>query len=283
MKKLIWLTDVHLDHLENKDPKFVFDRIYSFCKEVKSKNPDGIAITGDITNATRVKEHFQIMINEWKNIPVYFVLGNHDYYGGNFKLVDSKIKEICDENLNFHYMNNETVLELTPTVGIVGHSGWYDGLYANWWKQGVVIMNDYFYISDFFPPNPLNSREKHIFETMQKKAQECHDHILNVFPKALEKYNKVFFLTHVPPFEESCRYNDKKSDWRWMPNFSSELCGRALLNVAKRQEFRDKEIVVLCGHTHGKAEYYPTKNMVCYTGYSDYGFPLESLVEMEVE
>lgn len=279
-KKILWLTDIHLDHIDHPSyPK----NVSNFCKLVRAKNPDGIVITGDITSASKIKKHFEIMIEEWEDIPVYFVLGNHDYYDGSFGGVDFELMETIKDNENFHYLTKEEVIELTPTTAITGHNGWYDGQYSDWFRPGVVIMNDYYVISDFLPDIYGKPHNAHIYGVMQKKAKECQDHILKVLPKALEKYQKVIFATHVPPFEDATIYNGKRSNWQWMPNFSSKLCGDGLLNVARRKEFSEKEIIVLCGHTHGKAECHPAKNIVCFTGYSQYKYPSDSIVEIEVE
>ena len=279
-KKILWLTDIHLDHID--DPHHP-ENIPNFCKAVLAKNPDGIVITGDITSAPVISAHFQIMIREWKDVPVYFVLGNHDYYGGSFDGVDAIVKDTIKNASNFHYLTNEEVIELTPKTAIIGHNGWYDGQYSDWWRHGVVIMQDYFLITDFYPDTPDRAKEIHIFATMQRKARDCEYHVVNMLPKALDSYENVIFATHVPPFEEAAVYNGKKSDWRWMPNFSSKACGDALRRVCRQPEYQNKKITVLCGHTHGKAKCHPMNNITCYTGYSDYKYPLRSLVELEVE
>lgn len=284
MKKLAWLTDIHLDHFcDNKTRT-----IKSFCKEITDLSPDAVVITGDITNGPSILSHFTEMTEAWKDFPVYFVLGNHDFYGSSFRTVRENLHKAIDGNKNFHYLTDLDYVEITPDCAITGHDGWYDGGYGNWFDKGVVVMQDYYLINDFFvgafiPPARTGYDKQVLFGLLQEEAKKCEKHIKHVLPSTLSKYKKVIFATHVPPFEAACVYNGKMSDKNWMPNFSSKKAGDALLKVAKDHELQEKEIVVLCGHTHGEGTCQPYSNIICHTGYSSYGRPLNSLKILEIE
>jgi methionine aminopeptidase len=56
-----------------------------------------------------------------------------------------------------------------------------------------------------------------------------------------------------------------------MPHFSSKRMGDAIRKLA--QENPGKEIVVLCGHTHGEGVCHPEPGVVCYTGKAEYRYP----------
>lgn len=284
MNKFIWITDIHLDHIlpselakDEVTEKFTF-----FCENINAIKSDNIVITGDISNASRIVPHLELLA-KCINKKIYFVLGNHDFYHGRIDNVRNAISKIGNPNLV--YLTSQVATQnLTKDIGIVGHDGWYDGNYANWFAHGVVEMNDYMTIGDFrdhylvsqssMVPDP----RIRIFGVMQKLANECAIHIKENLDRACKMHKNVIFATHVPPFAENSRYNGKISDWRWLPNFSSKLAGDALLEVAKANP--ETKIIVLCGHSHGKAEFHPTPNMICYTGQSDYGRPWISIKEV---
>jgi predicted MPP superfamily phosphohydrolase len=68
-----WLTDIHLEFLTNKEAA-------AFVRYLALKGLDGLFVTGDISTANRIEGHLQLFEELYK-APVYFVLGNHDYYG----------------------------------------------------------------------------------------------------------------------------------------------------------------------------------------------------------
>jgi hypothetical protein len=58
-----------------------------------------------------------------------------------------------------------------------------------------------------------------------------------------------------------------------MPHFSSRQIGEAILDVMKNYQDQSKELVILCGHNHTRAEYRPLKNVTCITGQAEYYKP----------
>ena len=71
--KLTWLTDIHLNFLNE-------ERRIQFYQNIKDHG-EAIVISGDIAEAgslTAILEEMAHHINK----PIYFVLGNHDYYSG---------------------------------------------------------------------------------------------------------------------------------------------------------------------------------------------------------
>src|SRR5688572_22159487 len=70
---LAWLTDIHLNFLED-------DARRDFAAAVAATGADGVVVTGDIAEA----ESLVPMLEELAEVvarPVWFVLGNHDFYG----------------------------------------------------------------------------------------------------------------------------------------------------------------------------------------------------------
>ena len=79
--KLICLSDLHLEFLGGAPARL-------FIQEIEAEKPDAVLVTGDISNA-RLLEYHLVLLAELLPCPVYFVLGNHDFYLGGFAQVDA--------------------------------------------------------------------------------------------------------------------------------------------------------------------------------------------------
>ncbi|MEO1273196.1 MAG: metallophosphoesterase, partial [Myxococcota bacterium] len=77
--RLAWLTDIHLDFVDH--PRFE-----QLCREVQEVQADGVLIGGDIAQAKDFDTWLEAMADTI-DAPIYFVLGNHDYYGGTIEAV----------------------------------------------------------------------------------------------------------------------------------------------------------------------------------------------------
>jgi predicted phosphohydrolase len=294
--RLIWVSDIHLNFLTGPHPtegenmrSLSEAKVKSFCDQILSYSPLlGVVLTGDITEAPYIDIHLAWLSKHLDPLPVYFVLGNHDYYNGSIQNVRSFVSQF-DKNssTNLRWLNVCDVVQLTEATSLVGHDGWYDGLYANWFAPRVVVMNDYFSIKELneqytksgYPPS--EPCKQATFDVLQKLAGECADHINTWLPKAVSSSKNVLFATHVPPFKENAVYNGKVSDNNWLPNFSSKLAGDALLEVAKANPLT--QYVALCGHSHGEAEFHPLSNLTCLTRYAKYGSPEKSIKLVKIE
>jgi predicted MPP superfamily phosphohydrolase len=79
--RLTWLTDIHLSFLEDQQ----LDRL---LKRLSAKNSDAVIISGDIGEADNL-HHYLGALSAALKPPIYFVLGNHDYYRGTIEYVRS--------------------------------------------------------------------------------------------------------------------------------------------------------------------------------------------------
>ena len=70
--KLAWGTDIHLNFLESADRKI-------FYQDIVETKPNAVLISGDIAEAPTVSDILEEMAKHIAK-PIYFVLGNHDYY-----------------------------------------------------------------------------------------------------------------------------------------------------------------------------------------------------------
>ena len=73
--KLVWLTDIHLNFINSGE-------LDNFCNKITSIHPDGVLIGGDIGEAPSLT-NLLITLEQKLRCPIYFVLGNHDYYHGS--------------------------------------------------------------------------------------------------------------------------------------------------------------------------------------------------------
>jgi predicted MPP superfamily phosphohydrolase len=87
--KLTWLTDVHLNFLEK-------DKRMDFYQMLIATDSDGVVLSGDIAEATSIELILKEMANATQK-PIYFVLGNHDYYRGSVHDVPSKMTSIIKD------------------------------------------------------------------------------------------------------------------------------------------------------------------------------------------
>lgn len=255
--RLAWMTDIHLNFLGP-------EAIGRFLKRVLSKKVDGLLIAGDIGEADSVVEYLDLIQQECRT-PIYFVLGNHDFYRGSITDVGEELVGFLATRSKLIWTTRLGVVSLSPSTALIGHDSLCDGGFGDYWKS-TIALNDFNLIEELHIPD-RRSR----LEVMQRLAQEAAEYFKKLLPEALERHKKVIVLTHVPPFRESACFRGKISGPEWLPYFTCKIVGDVLLaEIAKHP---DKEVLVLCGHTHGKAEYSPLPNLRVITGPATYGKP----------
>ena len=97
-------------------------------------------------------------------------------------------------------------------------------------------------------------------------------HTPGTLKEALDRHPRAVVATHVPPFREACWHQNAISDDNYLPHFSSKASGDALREVLEGRP--DKEVLVLCGHTHGAGRTQPLPNLEVRTGGAEYGRPV---------
>ncbi len=246
MSQVIWSTDLHLDHCDKKTKD-------NYYKSLRDSDAEVLLVSGDIANSKVLDE---VLSELSSNIKLYFVLGNHDFYG-------SSISETRDTALQYKesYLTARKVIELNKYIGLIGHDGWYDlrnGI------PGKIRLNDFDLISDF-------SGNFLMYERMVSLAQDAADHFEKYIVKGFKKYQKLILVTHVPPFAEAAFYNGKMSDREFLPYYSSKIEGDVIYRLMEK--YIDKELLVLCGHTHGEGIFHPINNLTVVTGKAEYKNP----------
>jgi len=260
--KLAWATDLHLDHALEPQRD-------AFTKAVCDAGADALVITGDISNANKLKRHLDILAADI-TIPVYFVLGNHDFYGGWISKIRDIAKNRSRDRTNLHYLTGMVFVSLSDDAALVGHDGWYD---ARIGRTGRIILNDFGLIKDFTALSSASSIQPDAIMELKFRdlAEEAADHFRTVLTAAFVDHRKVVLATHIPPFAEACWHMGRQSDVEWLPYFTSKVVGDALAEVMEAN--KDKELLVLCGHSHGKGSVQILDNLKVLTGGASYRLP----------
>ena len=265
--KLLWLTDLHLNFVAHEE-------IEALLSAIRAKDPAAVLIAGDIGESQNLESCLRLFELRLK-APLYFVLGNHDFYNSSIEKVRSRAAEISAESDRLKWLSIlPQPVSLSTECALVGHDGWGDGRYGDY-SHSRVILNDSLLIEEL----RLTDR-KALFEKLTALGDESARHIEAVLPQALQQHHKVILLTHVPPFEESSRYHGRVTGPDWQPFFSNKTMGDTILRIMRG--YPSRELLILCGHSHGKAEFQPLPNVKAVTGAAEYGNPqIQDVIEVE--
>lgn len=86
--KLAWITDIHLNFIDLATRQ-------KFYQEIIDSECDGVLLSGDIAEAPSIKNVLQ-ELSDFIEKPVYFVLGNHDYYRGQVNQVRNEMTGLTE-------------------------------------------------------------------------------------------------------------------------------------------------------------------------------------------
>lgn len=247
--KILWMTDIHLDHCSKKVQE-------SFVEKVAAENADVVLISGDI-GLTFFK---LCKFNEESKASLLYVFGNHDFYYKSIEKVQNGPYIIPS-----YLSKGPTPFE---NVIFLGHDSFAD------WGYGDPLSSCWHSISDFhWIDNLLKVRGdipamKKVMQFFAKKAVDYLDkHLI----PALDTGKEVYFVTHVPPFRECCLYEGQISGDDFLPFFSCKAVGDKLLEIMN--SIVDKRLTVLCGHTHEEADVNILPNLRVRVQGAEYGNP----------
>lgn len=234
-RKILWLTDLHLDRASDVDQQRLFDGLAGI-------DYDAAVITGDISSASQLREHLLRIAHACLPRPVYFVPGNHDYYGSGIAAVDHEVSMFCQEADNLHHMDGSQVIDLGGGLGLIGHRGWADARAG----EGAFtrIQNpDRNHIEEF-----AGLESDDVMRTMRHLGAESARRMRRTLPIALSRYRHVVILTHVPPLPDVVMYDSNPCAPDRIPHFSNLSMGLAIRGIARA--FPRRKVTVLCGHSH---------------------------------
>jgi len=257
MPRIAWLTDLHFDFLSPDEERLFLDR-------VRRDSPDVVIISGDISEARDLTRDLRT-IAERLTLPVYFVLGNHDFYHGSIREVRAQTDAVCREFAHLKYLTTGGVYELSSELALIGHDGWADGRLGDY-ETSFVMMNDYKLIAELAP---FNKEER--WGKLKALGDQAAAHLRDVLPRALVTAPHVLLVTHVPPFREACWHEGQLSGSEWLPHFACRAVGEAVTEIMRERP--DRQLTIVCGHTHSSGECRPLPNVTVYTGGAKYGRP----------
>ena len=256
--RLTWATDIHLDHATPAARA-------EFHQEL-ARRAAPVVLTGDLADAATL-EPLLLELAAAVDQPVRFVLGNHDFYGGSVADVRARAAALRDRDARLQWLPAAGLVRLDEDTLLVGHDGWCDGRFGDW-AGSKVLLNDYLQIRDLAE---AHLHKPTLLARIQSLAAEAAAYLADILPRALAAAARVVVATHVPPFREACWHEGQISDDDWLPHFSSRVVGEALLAAA--DAFPSREMLVLCGHTHGAGVTRPRENLAVVTGGAAYGRP----------
>lgn len=271
--RLAWATDIHLNFVPVAERCRFYDSV--------RQQADALVVTGDIGESLSIALYLKEM-DALIERPVYFVLGNHDFYHGSVADTRFHVAQLVRESQYLVYLSQAGVAELTATTALVGHDGWADARLGDYDRSEVVrVVNDYRLIDELRCWESSATPDKAaIRKVLNSLGDEAARRLAADLPLAAAKYRQVIVATHVPPFREAAWYEGRPSDDDYLPHFSCKAMGDSLLGAAR--SYPKCKLLVLCGHTHGGGELSLLDNLQVLTGPADYGKPeIQRIIEME--
>lgn len=250
-EKHLWYTDTHFK------PWTRHKVISCILKE----KPKAIFLTGDISYGPTLIWDLEVLAKKTK-VPIYFVLGNHDYHFSNIASVHSKIRKLCSKYSNLIWMTESGVVSLNKDTALIGGEGWYDIRIGN--PKFIKFTFDWFMTSDFKKLPTMEDR----FTAFRKLADESAAKLPILLETALQTNKTVYLLTHFPPWEAAHRAEGTWMEEFWLPYNVNLALGKALEEVMARH--LDKKLIVLAGHTHTDCWIHVSDNLECRVNKAKY-------------
>ena len=266
--RLAWVTDPHFNHVSLP----AWER---WCDAVLSLEPRAVVITGDISEGDDVVFQLQRVAEEIA-LPIYFVLGNHDFYQSSIGKTRQRVIQASRDDPRLHYLTDCEAIRLDDGVYLVGEDGWGDATLGDY-ENSLVRLNDFRLIEDF-------ARSDHACwkQMLIEQGESSADRLAEKIQRLPQDAQQLLVATHVPPFRESCWYEGYTTDDHWAPFFVCGCVGRVLDRAS--QDRPTCMLTVFCGHTHHEGIARLRDNLIVYTGAAEYGAPAaEGAIEISAE
>jgi len=264
--RLGWLTDPHLNFVPSRDRAALY-------ASVREEHLDAFLLGGDIGEADSVS-FFLSEIESEIDLPVYFVLGNHDFYRGSIRDVRAVVASQAAVSRRLHWLPATGVVPLTANTTLVGHDSWADGRVGDFFGS-QIMLNDYLLIDELRSPDKEARLAK-----LNALGDEAAEFLEARVCEALEQSNNIVVLTHVPPFRDACWHEGRISEGDYLPHFACQAVGDRIAAIMR--DHTDHRMTVLCGHTHSPGEARILDNLVVLTGGAEYGRPaLQQVLEVD--
>ena len=255
--QLAWVTDPHFNFTTPETAR-------GLLAEITDSGAAGLLLSGDIAEAHDVCQWLW-WLSDTLTVPIFFVLGNHDYYKGSIPAVRAAVAACSAEDEQLTWLSHSSPVWLTPTTALIGHGGWGDA-HLGRWMLTPVRLNDHQLIAELsgLPRALLRQR-------LHDLGAEAARHLHTQLSEAVETAEQVIVLTHVPPFEGACWHDGAISSPDWLGDFTCASTGAVIARFASKNP--GIRFQVFCGHTHGAGVYRHSNNLTVTTGAARYRQP----------
>lgn len=256
-------SDIHLDFDVIKGD-FDISKLW-FPEELETDKNTTLIIAGDLWHAKKPYDYgnpswLKIISSRFQYVII--VLGNHDFWGGNFpNEYDNYTEAFIEQKLNNTYLLQDNIIEVGKNK-FIGGTLWTDYMSGNsiaMEKAENGVMKDYKYIS--YGVAQQRIRAKHLLSAHNKTKNF-------IFTHAIREYSeqKIWVITHHLPTIRSVpeEYLQNKQ--------SKSIYENALYYSDLDSDIKKVHIDYwIHGHTHKYQEYYIGKTKVIsnprgYTG-----------------
>lgn len=264
--KAVWISDVHLDHCSEAV-------IEAFYQTIRDAAPTHIFITGDTGTSYNIRKYLKELAELVPGAKTFGVLGNHCVWGSSIEKVQKIVHGLQKTAHNFLYLSTSGPILLDDTTAIVGHDGWYDARHGDPQPRRFVMhdwqaISEYSQNTSFYYP----TFEQDVIRISQELALKAVLHVQKQLTFTYEHGVKnIIVLTHIPPWAEVAHHRGRPNDAIAAPWYTSKVMGAMLTFEATSHP--EVDFTVLCGHTHGPADYHPADNLHCHAGGAEYGAP----------
>ena len=137
--RLIWTTDLHLNFAD----RHAYVRLISAIRDLRG---DALLIGGDTGEAHSFPGYVD-RLQSAVGLPVYMVLGNHDFYGDSIANVSASMINLTRLNPKISWLSRQPAV-LSSTICLAGLEGWGDAGYGDYFHSRAQIA-DFDLIEDF--------------------------------------------------------------------------------------------------------------------------------------
>ncbi|MFO7610444.1 MAG: metallophosphoesterase [Candidatus Krumholzibacteriia bacterium] len=270
--RLAWASDIHLGHA---DP----EATAAFCRRVHASGASALLLGGDISVAPELVADLGLLADA-VGLPIRFVLGNHDYYGGSVAAVRQQVAALDDPRLD--WLEGTGWRELAPGVGLVGEGGWGDARLGTF-ATSTVLLNDYLVIAELrrvFATEAWDGTlggQDALRAALQALGDEAAARLRPSLRAAAAACDQVIVLCHVAPFAAATFHEGRMSEPEFLPGFACGATGEVIAAVAA--DHPGCRFTLLCGHTHGGGTAAIAPNVFAHVQAARYGAPDFLLVE----